>query len=262
MTRPSWDERIERAEELGGTYAFAANLLGFYRAVAGFQKKLQATLCGAALPPGGEFRERLDVHLLLPAFPLLLSLVEREGPPPLADAARKLGEKGEEGWRRLLLGYWQRSEPRAYAPEMFFALASLQPYAELLASQAAVPERPGRPTCPFCGEEPVVGVLRPEGHGARRSLICSLCSTEWDYVRMACPACGESRAEALAVYTAEQFEHVRVEGCESCKTYMKTVDLSKNGLAIPVVDELATLPLSLWAEEKGYRKLQPNLLGT
>jgi hypothetical protein len=30
-------------------------------------------------------------------------------------------------------------------------------------------------------------------------------------------------------------------------------DLTKNGLAIPVVDELATIPLNLWAEENGYK---------
>jgi formate dehydrogenase maturation protein FdhE len=50
-----------------------------------------------------------------------------------------------------------------------------------------------------------------------------------------------------------------VDACESCHTYLKTIDLSKSGLAVPVVDELATIPLSLWAQEKGYRKLQPNL---
>jgi formate dehydrogenase maturation protein FdhE len=30
---------------------------------------------------------------------------------------------------------------------------------------------------------------------------------------------------------------------------------------VPVVDELATIPLNLWAQQHGYVKLQPNLLG-
>jgi hypothetical protein len=30
---------------------------------------------------------------------------------------------------------------------------------------------------------------------------------------------------------------------------------------VPVVDELATIPLNLWAAEHSYRKLQTNLLG-
>jgi len=65
----------------------------------------------------------------------------------------------------------------------------------------------------------------------------------------------------LPVYTASQFEHVRVEACDSCKSYIKTIDLTKNGYAVPIVDELATIPLTLWAQERGYSKLQPNLLG-
>jgi FdhE protein len=66
----------------------------------------------------------------------------------------------------------------------------------------------------------------------------------------------------LPIFTANDFEHIRVEACDNCKTYIKTVDLTKNGRAVPVVDELAAIPLSLWAEQNGYSKLQPNLLGT
>jgi formate dehydrogenase maturation protein FdhE len=39
------------------------------------------------------------------------------------------------------------------------------------------------------------------------------------------------------------------------------VDLSEYGLAVPVVDELAALPLDVWAMEQGYRKVEPNLAG-
>ncbi len=78
---------------------------------------------------------------------------------------------------------------------------------------------------------------------------------------MLCPGCGEQTAEKLAVYTASQFSDVRVEACDTCHRYIKTVDLTKNGRAVPVVDELATIPLNLWAQEHQYVKLQPNLLG-
>ena len=107
----------------------------------------------------------------------------------------------------------------------------------------------------------MVGVLRPEGDGGKRFLICSLCSTEWPFGRILCPACAEETVEKLAVYTASQFPHVRVEACDTCRRYIKTVDLTKNGHAVPLVDELATIPLNLWAEEHQYKKLQPNLLG-
>jgi FdhE protein len=46
-----------------------------------------------------------------------------------------------------------------------------------------------------------------------------------------------------------------VEACGSCRAYILTVDLTKNGLAVPEVDALAAIPLTLWADEKGYQKV-------
>jgi FdhE protein len=66
----------------------------------------------------------------------------------------------------------------------------------------------------------------------------------------------------LPVYVAEQFPQVRVEACETCKFYLQTVDLTKDGSAVPLVDDLAAIPLTLWAHQHGYSRLQPNLLGT
>jgi len=48
---------------------------------------------------------------------------------------------------------------------------------------------------------------------------------------------------------------------DACHTYVKSIDLTKSGLADPLVDELASIPLDLWAQEHGYAKLRPNLLG-
>jgi FdhE protein len=202
---------------------------------------------------------------LLPGFPALLALAKRAGTPILAEAAQELEQEDARYWKYLLSAYWKNEAHIVdEAPEshLFFARALLQPYAEYLASHSAIElPRFGPAYCPICTGKPQVGVLREEGHGSKRSLVCSLCLAEWDYRRIVCPACGESQFENLASYTASQFEHVRVEACETCKVYIKTVDLTKNGLAIPVVDELATIPLTLWAQEKGYTKLQPNLLG-
>jgi FdhE protein len=104
-------------------------------------------------------------------------------------------------------------------------------------------------------------VLRREGDGAKRSLVCSLCATEWEFRRVLCPNCGEENKDKLPVYIAADFEHVRVEACDTCRTYLKSVDLTKAGRAVPVVDELATVPLNVWAEEHGYTKANPNILG-
>ena len=139
----------------------------------------------------------------------------------------------------------------------------LQPYAEYLAEQREPTHLDGTPsTCPLCGGKPIVGVLRPEGDGAKKSLVCMLCAHEWTFRRIYCPACGEEREPQMAFYSAPEIAHVRVDVCDTCHTYLKSIDLTKMGLAVPVVDELATIPLDLWAREHGYEKLQINLLGT
>jgi len=36
--------------------------------------------------------------------------------------------------------------------------------------------------------------------------------------------------------------------------------MTKNGLAEPIVDEVAAIPLDLWAQKQGYTRLQTNLM--
>ena len=85
----------------------------------------------------------------------------------------------------------------------------------------------------------------------RRTLLCSLCLAEWTFPRTRCPACGEERAEKRPHHVSESWAHVRVEECGSCRTYVKAIDLREVGLAVPVVDELASIDLDLWAVEQG-----------
>ncbi len=265
MPRPTWDQRIARAGELAELYPFAAEVLGFYAGVARFQKALYGYIQqarGKSPLPGSSFRDSLDPVLLLPRFPGFLKTVKDLGPAPLAALAEQIAAEKELLWEKLLRDFWLRSEAGEIPyPEIFFARGFLQPYAEFIAQRLPEPVRQAnRATCPICDCEPVVGVLREEQLGAKRTFICSFCAQEWEFPRLVCPSCGEDRNDQLCVYTSENFFHMRVDACDTCKTYIKTVDLTKNGLAIPVVDELASLPLTLWAEEHGYTKLQPNLM--
>jgi FdhE protein len=105
-----------------------------------------------------------------------------------------------------------------------------------------------------------LGVLREDGHGARRSLVCWRCLTTWDFLRVTCAGCEEQQFDALPVFTADAFPQVRVEACECCHRYLKTIDLTKDGLAVPIVDDVASISLDLWAQQQGYRRLQNGLL--
>jgi len=228
-----WERRIERAAELEQEYPSAAELLRFYREVASFQSDPRI---------GGNVCEHL---------PALLDLVQRKGTAVLAERAAWLAAHSEE-WAGLPA---RRNDP-VYA---FFIRAIEQPHFERQALQSGVNTAVVQSTCPFCFEKPVVAILRPEGDGGRRSLMCGLCFTEWEFRRLLCPGCGEESRESLPVYTAAGFPHVRVEACDTCRHYIKAVDLTRDGRAVPEVDELAALPLDLWAMEHDYHKLAPNL---
>ena len=118
-----------------------------------------------------------------------------------------------------------------------------------------------QPNCPLCGEKPVAAVLRPEGEGSRRFLLCGLCLTEWEYRLLQCANCGDRDPDRLLFYTVEEFPHIRVEACRACRIYLKAIDLTMDGRAVPEVDELASVVLDMWADEHGYAKLQTNLFG-
>lgn len=242
-----WDRRIERANELAARHSFAAEALTFYARIAGFQKALYAGLEGKT----GSLRGDLELSVLLPWFPPYLSLIEHAAPTPLAQSAAELSAE-------ILAEFWRSGQ--LTAAEGLIAWTFLQPYAEHLADQAG-PVETQAALCPHCSRRPQVGVLRQLGDGAKRSLICSLCAAEWEYRRIVCPACGEEDVNKLPVYVGEEVGHVRVEACDTCRRYIKTIDLTKDGRAVPVVDELAAIPLSLWASENRYTKWSPNVLG-
>jgi FdhE protein len=254
-----WDRRIERANELAAAHSFAAEALRFYERIVSFQKSLYTGLEAGSSPPGS-LRDGLELSILLPWFAPFLSLVEDAAPPPLAQSAAELRAEGEMRWRQVLEEFWRGDG--TLTAEALISWTFLQPYAEHLADHTEQAEtQAAPPLCPLCSGRPQVGVLRQQGDGAKRSLICSLCATEWEYRRIVCPACGEESVDKLPVYVAEELPHVRVEACDTCRHYIKTIDLTKDGRAVPVVDELAAIPLSLWASENRYTKVSTNLLG-
>jgi FdhE protein len=278
MDRSPFDERLDRAKKLIRVYPPAAQGLEFYVRVAEFQRGLYAEIQTASAQstqpsPFASFHGDLDVFVLLPRFPRFLHVIEESAPQLLAGAAAGLAQKSSQYWREVLEHFWrdrsglvgdartENGSDTAAPAERLLAWIFLQPYAEFVASQAIPQAHEILSTCPICGSRPIVGVLRQEGDGARKSLICMLCAHEWNFRRVFCPSCGEEREPQMAFYSAPEFPHVRVDVCDTCHTYLKTVDLTKSGLAVPVVDDLATLALDLWAREHGYEKVEINVLG-
>lgn len=275
----NYPARIKRTELLSERYASAKQILSFYKNIAEWQKGFYEALPKLwgkqpVAPANGLIRSELNIPVQLAAFGKFLSQMQRVGPGPVAARARFLKEEAESRWAAMLEEAWSKGlpefgkEPDAAEenPEPvdeFLTRAFLQPYAEFVAGAMLPP--PLTMTvcrCPRCDSLPVIGVLRVEGDGGKRMLLCALCSQEWDFRRILCASCGEEREDKLPVYVAEQFPHIRMECCDTCKCFLRTIDLTKDGNAVPLVDDIAAVPLSLWAEEHGFRRIQSNLLGT
>ena len=271
---PRWDKRIARARTLAAIRPAAAEALAFYAAVAEYQKSLVSADPEEPRTRGSEVRSRplvetLDLGAVLAAIPNFLAWLPRVAPARLAESATGLRRFERDQWLHLVHSYLAddgRDIEEADRALRFVVEAVLQPFVEQAAiaepaCQLPKPEARGPIRCPFCNALPVVGVLREEGHGAKRTLVCALCLTEREYLRIVCPSCGEQQFDALPVYTADQFEYVRIEACDRCRSYLKTIDLTKDGLAVPVVDDIASVSMDLWARDRGYVRLRANLLG-
>ena len=257
--RESWDRRISRADQLASERGPAASLLTFYARLLRRQRDVYDAVKTRAL-------RSLDRDLVYigPAASALLREVAEQGPDPLAADARTLRANGESAIVDVLSAYWREPDDR-----QFFAKAILQPYAQCLAEQGVAAA--GRELshadnrCPRCGGAPQLSVLENagagQGEGGSRQLLCATCLTAWPFRRVLCPHCGEGDERRLGYFHSQMFDHVRLDACESCHRYVKSIDLARFGLAVPIVDEVAGAALDLWARDHGYEKIELNLVG-
>jgi formate dehydrogenase maturation protein FdhE len=258
---PGWDRRISRAEQLAATGGATAALLAAYARVLRSQRAMDEALARAGVLAGSLAR---DAPHLVAAAQQLLEETAAHGPALLADEARRLQAEGGAELLHRLIEYARDGQGAD-----FFAKAILQAYGERLAA-AGVARGDGDRThadnrCPRCGGPPQVSFLEAmssaDGDGGGRSLVCARCLAAWPFRRVRCPACGEDEERRLSYYHGDDLNHLRLDVCETCGRYVKTIDLTKLGVAVPLVDEVAGAPLDLWARERGFEKIELNLVG-
>jgi FdhE protein len=257
----SWDTRVKRAEELANQSGPTKELLTFYAKLLIAQRTIDEFLRSRrGWLPSGLLAD--DLSVVRECSSVLLLTVEGNGPPPLADEARGLlsaaGTVDE-----LLLAYWQSP-----SDTQFFAKAILQPYMHWLAESGEHPFDRGFESiewrCPFCGGLPQVSFLKIKeatSESGNRDLVCATCTANWSFRRVACAYCGEERPTKLGYFHTPEYDHIRIEACDTCKHYIKGVDLTRLGFAIPLVDEVAAAALDVWCQEHGYTKIELNLVG-
>lgn len=121
---------------------------------------------------------------------------------------------------------------------------------------------PARPTCPSCGGAP--RLARLERDERQRHLWCRLCGIEWPYRRLSCPFCGNAEHEKLGYLAIEGTDSQRVDVCEVCRSYIRTVDergLPEGGRVDFLAEDVATVHLCMAAEKRGYRPGGPGASG-
>jgi FdhE protein len=146
---------------------------------------------------------------------------------------------------------------------MFLSESSIKPsleaYAESLKGYADQ-ESWYRGYCPVCGSQPERGELRKDF--GERFLECSSCSFKWRFKRVVCPFCGNEDNKKLRYFNTESDgKAYRVDVCDECKKYIKTIDLreTQEDVVLPV-DDIGTLHLDIIAEKEGYTRGVPGFL--
>jgi FdhE protein len=247
----SWDASIKRARQLAEHAKPASELLTFYATVLESQKQIYESLRSRReWLPSTDLTA--DLSVLEEYFQSFLQSVSSVAPPSLAQQASPNTE--------LLLEYWQTRSDKLFFPKAF-----LQPYARWLVESGALSRNAQvENRCPYCLGKPQLSFLYITEAGSEsgnRNLLCATCLSSWPFRRVVCASCNEERPFKLAYFQSDQFDQVRIEACESCKQYIKGIDLTRLGLAVPLIDDVASAALDLWATEKGYAKVELNLVG-
>jgi FdhE protein len=279
-----WSERRRRSAELAERWPFAAEVMAFYSSLLDVQETVF-----------NETRERRpearDVAGFAAEFavPRVIEASIDRGPERLGAA---LIERFHEADIEEVIARWL-GEGEISSVERYLARAAAGPILEAL-DQAAVGAATAGPRderrCPACGGLPQFGYFAKSPEDlvtAHRYLECSRCAAAWPYTRMTCASCGEAETKNLAVYSelgsleaelsggtvkhlpgagerppvVAQLPQIRIDCCTTCRKYLLTIDLSRDGRAVPLVDELAALPLDLYAKDLGMTKITPNLMG-
>ncbi|MQA62480.1 MAG: formate dehydrogenase accessory protein FdhE [Actinophytocola sp.] len=283
MRTSPWAASARRAETLRDRHDFAAEVLTLYLALLEVWHETWAaaqTGLEEDQPPEAVASWTAE-HVL----PRVVSVTAESGPQPLVESLFPNPAKDVNSAGDLLAAYLAGED--LVPVERYLARASLRGPLEWVNAGAACAKDPAPRNdrrCPRCGGPPQLSFRTDTGErlvSGRRQLLCARCGHGWNFSSSTCAACGETAGARRTVYAEHHegtkvgrpdngdgagakdttFGHLRVEGCASCRRYLIDVDLGRDPRAVPEVDELAALPLDLYAAEQGLSKITPNLMG-
>lgn len=286
MRTSPWAASARRAETLRECHPFSAEILTLYLALLEVWHEAWAaaqTDLSEDQPPEAVARWTAE-HVL----PRVVAVTAEAGPQPLVASLFPNPANDVDAAKNLLAAFLAGEE--LVPVERYLARASLRGPLEWVSADAACAKDPAPRSerrCPRCGGPPQLSFRTDTGErlvSGRRQLLCARCGHGWNFSSSTCAACGETEGGRRTVYAEHRegtkvgragngdapdardskdtlFGHLRIEGCESCRRYLLDVDLGRAPRAVPEVDELAALPLDLYAAEQGLSKITPNLMG-
>lgn len=253
----AWARRRRRARQLAERFTFAAPMLCLYEALLDPQERAFLGALDDRPEPAS-----LAAYVAVNVMPAVAGVSITVGPPVLADHIRG---RLRDGDLPGLVAAWLAGDTQAPA-DAYLARAASAPVLEALgpAAGAAFAGPRAERRCPRCGGLPQVSYLTDSGEAlvsTPRRLLCARCGESWSHPRMTCAGCGEETTAKLPIFAeTERLPHLRADACQTCHRYLITVDQRKDPEAVPVVDELAALPLDLYTQERGFAKIVPNLM--
>ena len=169
-----------------------------------------------------------------------------------------------QAYRNMDEAYFQDWAGRtAEAPRTmaFLVQAAMSPSLAAAAEALAVDFPPERiwehGHCPVCGSQPLLASLE-EKEGLRH-LTCAYCQTHYRAVRLGCPFCGEKDSEKVSFFHTPDEPSFKVHVCVTCSLYIKTADFRQmDKVALPLFDDLESLPLDMLAQKQGYKRPTPS----
>jgi FdhE protein len=274
-------ERIEQIKKRRPAYG---PLLDFYQEIRTKQHEVKTSLRVEPLVLKKEWKDLLEKE----GFPLVqkedwpidfeasislfrsLCEVAKASNPKLSEEVKKIEETLEsQVWdlKELLRKGLREKKVEKVAARfrldakilLFLLRETIRPSVELTVSrirEELPTEKEPKGTCPICGSQPSISLLREET--GKRYLYCDECGYSWHVNRVGCPYCHNKDPQTLHYIFGEGEENCRVDLCDQCHSYFKTVDLRKMEVPDPLLEDIATIHLDLLAHQKGYKRPIPN----
>ncbi len=240
---------IERVPFLLKKFPESQQILEFYREILRFQLQLYVS------------SKNENWHENIKKFYDLLELCVDSPSAKLSEVAQSLLKEPPANIQRMINNFLK--EKMAKDEERFFFISFLNPFLSKKAEKD-INHRDdwNKSKCPVCGFRAVVSYISDtEEVQGGRFLVCQVCNSEWLYNRTTCVKCGNNDDDRIHHFFDQSIPYIQLQACESCGTYIKIVDMRMDGLAVPLLEDIASVALDLWAKEHLYEKYEKNIFG-